>query len=68
MPNLHLRDIKEVLIFVPEMDEQEEIVKVNNHVIADDKAALDIAAQVNDNIDDLKQSLLSKAFHGELSL
>lgn len=66
--NLHLRDIKEVLIFVPEMDEQEEIVKVINHVIADDKAALDIAAQVNDNIDDLKQSLLSKAFHGELSL
>lgn len=50
------------------MDEQEEIVKVINHVIADDKAALDIAAQVNDNIDDLKQSLLSKAFHGELSL
>ena len=68
VPNLHLRDIKEVLIRVPNMlDEQTEIVRILDNLLAKEQQAKEAAEAVLEQVDLMKKSILARAFRGELS-
>lgn len=66
VPNLHLRDIKQVCIRVPELDEQEEIVRLVGYVIDKEQKAAEVIKNVIQMVDLMKKSILAKAFRGEL--
>lgn len=66
VPNLHLRDIKEVLIPLPTFPEQHEIVRLIDDLLARERAAQQAAEQALVSIDLMKKSILARAFRGEL--
>ena len=66
VPNLHLRDIKEVLIPLPSLPEQHEIVRLIDNLLARERAAQQAAEQALASIDLMKKSILARAFRGEL--
>lgn len=66
MPNLHLRDIKIMKIPVPELPEQQEIVRILDTVLEKESRAKEAAQAVLDQIALLKKSILARAFRGEL--
>lgn len=66
VPNLHLRDIKEVRIHVPELDEQAEVVRLVDNIIEKERKAAEIAEKTIDRVDLMKKSILAKAFRGGL--
>lgn len=66
VPNLHLRDIKEVLIPLPTLPEQHEIVRLIDDLLARERAAQQAAEQALASIDLMKKSILARAFRGEL--
>ena len=66
VPNLHLRDIKEVVIPVPPLSEQQEIVRILDDLLAKENAAKEAAEAVIEKIDLMKKSILARAFRGEL--
>ena len=66
VPNLHLRDIKEVEIPLPSINEQKEIIHIIDFMSekwSETQAAAEI---VLDRIDTMKKSILASAFRGEL--
>lgn len=66
VPNLHLRDIKEVLISLPTLPEQHEIVRLIDDLLARERSAQQAAEQALASIDLMKKSILARAFRGEL--
>ena len=66
VPNLHLRDIKEVEIPLPSLEEQKEIVHIIDSMSEKWKVAQTAAEQVIDQIDTMKKAILARAFRGEL--
>ena len=66
VPNLHLRDIKEVLIPLPTIPEQHEIVRLIDDLLARERAAQQAKEQALASIDLMKKSILARAFRGEL--
>lgn len=66
VPNLHLRDIKEVLIPLPTLPEQHEIVRLIDDLLARERAAQQATEQALASIDLMKKSILARAFRGEL--
>ena len=66
VPNLHLRDIKKVVINVPTLPEQEEIVSVLEHLIVNEQKTKETAEAVIKQIDTMKKAILARAFRGEL--
>ena len=65
-PNLSPRDLKRLLVFIPKLEEQKEIVRLVDQYFA---FADTIEAQVKKaqvRVDNLTQSILAKAFRGEL--
>ncbi|TQP23949.1 specificity determinant for hsdM and hsdR [Vibrio cholerae] len=65
-PNLSPKDLKRLLVFIPELDEQKEIVRLVDQYFA---FADTIYAQVKKaqaRVDKLTPSILAKAFRGEL--
>ncbi|AHL72342.1 restriction endonuclease subunit S [Bacillus altitudinis] len=62
---LTLKKIKQGIIPLPPFDEQEIIVSILEKVNSVDEQ-LDCVTNLEDNINNLKQSILSKAFRGEL--
>lgn len=66
VPNLHLRDIKEVLIPLPTLPEQHEIVRLIDDLLARERAAQQAKEQALASIDLMKKSILARAFRGEL--
>lgn len=65
VPNLHLRDIKEVLIPLPNLCEQAEIVRLLDDFFAKEQKAKELCSML-DKIDLIKKSILARAFRGEL--
>ena len=65
-PHLFQRDIKEFVIPVPSMEEQEEIVKCLDKMLLNERLAKESAENLIELIDDMKKSILAKAFRGEL--
>ena len=66
VPNLHLRDIKAVLIQVPSIEEQAEIVRILDDLLAKEQQAKEAAEKVLEQIDLTKKAILARAFRGEL--
>lgn len=66
VPNLHLRDIKDVKIMVPDKDEQVEVVRLVDRLWDTYVAAYGTAKGVVESIDIMKKSILARAFRGEL--
>lgn len=66
VPNLHLRDIKEVIIRVPSLDEQDAIIRLVDSLLAKEQQAKEAAEAVLEQIDLTKKSILARAFRGEL--
>ena len=66
VPNLHLRDIKEVVIQVPSLAEQMAIIQVVDSIMDKEQRAREAAEAVLEKIDLLKKSILARAFRGEL--
>lgn len=66
VPNLHLRDIKDVKIMVPDKDEQIEVVRLVDRLWDTYLTAYETAKGVVESIDIMKKSILAKAFRGEL--
>lgn len=68
VPNLHLQEIREVIIDFPKSKiEQKQIVQQLDALQAETKKLEAIYQQKIDNLEELKKSLLQKAFNGELT-
>ena len=66
VPNLHLRDIKAVIIKIPSIPEQEEVVRILDELLTKEQQAKESAEGVLEQIDLIKKSVLARAFRGEL--
>lgn len=66
VPNLHLRDIKDVKIPVPSLDEQDEIIRIVESLISKETKAYELAKITIESIEMMKKTVLAKAFRGEL--
>ena len=66
VPNLHLRDIKKVTIYVPTLLEQETIVNILETLIEKEQRVKENCEAVVDQIDAMKKAILARAFRGEL--
>lgn len=66
VPNLHLRDIKNVQIVVPSLEEQAEIVLLLDSLLIKEQQVKETAEAVLDQIEAMKKSILAHAFRGEL--
>ena len=66
VPNLHLRDIKEVIIKIPFVPEQQEIVRLLDTLLSREQSTVTACEEALTTIDNLKKSILARAFRGEL--
>jgi len=66
VPNLHLNEIREVVISFPPLQEQKQIVKKLNAISQETKKLESIYTQKLQDLEELKKSILQKAFNGEL--
>lgn len=65
-PNLNTDIIKNVGIELPSLEEQREIVRIVDELLAKEQRVTDIAKETLAQIDTMKQAILAKAFRGEL--
>lgn len=64
--NLSATIIKNFDILIPSIDEQSEIIRILDGLLAKEKAAKEAAESVLDQIDTMKKAVLARAFRGEL--
>lgn len=64
--NLSATIIKNFDILIPSIDEQFEIIRILDGLLAKEKAAKEAAESVLDQIDTMKKAVLARAFRGEL--
>ena len=65
-PRVNTKQIKSIVIPVPEQKEQVAIVHILDRLIANGQQAKESAEQVIAQIDAMKKSILARAFRGEL--
>lgn len=65
VPNLHLRDIRNVEIVYPSLEEQKEIVRILDTIFEKEQDTQELIDLI-ENIDLMKKSILARAFRGEL--
>jgi type I restriction enzyme S subunit len=63
---LGLDDIRNLKLLMPQVNEQVEIVRVLDSLLAKENAAKEAAESVLDQIDTMKKAVLARAFRGEL--
>lgn len=63
---LGLQDIRSIILKIPTLPEQHEIVRLIDDLLARERAAQQAAEQALASIDLMKQSILARAFRGEL--
>lgn len=66
VPNLHLRDIKNVQIVVPTIEEQYEIAAIIDGFLFKERYIKEIVEVVLQQVETMKKSILARAFRGEL--
>ena len=64
--SINQQDIKNVIINLPSLPEQHEIVRLIDELLARERAAQQAAEQALASIDLMKKSILARAFRGEL--
>lgn len=65
VPNLHLKYIRETIIPIPSLDEQEEIVRILDSIFEKEDKSKELIDML-DKIDEMKKSILARAFRGQL--
>ena len=65
VPNLHLRDIRNVEIAYPSLEEQKEIVRILDTIFEKEQDTQELIDLI-EKIDLMKKSILARAFRGEL--
>ena len=63
---LGLQDIRNIILKIPSLPEQHEIVRLIDELLARERAAQQAAEQALASIDLMKKSILARAFRGEL--
>ena len=63
---LGLQDIRSIILKIPTLPEQHEIVRLIDDLLARERAAQQVAEQALASIDLMKKSILARAFRGEL--
>ena len=63
---LNCQRVRELDFFVPNIEEQKEIVRLLNNFMQKEQQAKDAAESVIDQIDTMKKAVLARAFRGEL--
>lgn len=66
VPNLHLKEIKEVQIPLPPLSKQQKIVEYLDNIFAKNQKLKNLYQAQIKNLDEMKQSFLKKAFAGDL--
>ena len=66
MPKINQKVVSETPVDIPGTDEQEEIVRILDSLLAKEQQAKEAAEVVLEQIDLTKKSILSRAFRGEL--
>lgn len=64
--NINSKELGAIRISVPPIREQEQILTIIREFVDKEKKVKEIVEMVEDNIDKIKKSILSKAFRGEL--
>lgn len=64
--SINQQDVKNVAIKLPKLDEQAEIVRILDDLLAKEQQAKDAAEGVLEQIDLIKKAILARAFRGEL--
>lgn len=64
--NISLKDIREMTIVCPTVEEQMEIVHILDDLLAKEQQAKEAAEGVLEGIDLIKKTILVRAFRGEL--
>jgi type I restriction enzyme S subunit len=64
--NISVSQSRELLIMLPTMNEQLEIVRILDDLLSKEQQAKDAAEAVLDQIDTMKKAILARAFRGEL--
>ena len=65
-PSLSMETIRDIIIPIPDKEEQTEIVRILDSLFAKEQQAKEAAEVVLEKIDLLKKSILARAFRGEL--
>ena len=65
-PGVNARKIQSMMICVPSLPEQQEIVRILGRLLAREQRARQAAEETLAAIDRMKQSILARAFRGEL--
>ena len=65
-PSLSMETIRDIIIPIPDKEEQAEIVRILDSLFAKEQQAKEAAEAVLEKIDLLKKSILARAFRGEL--
>lgn len=63
---LSIANIKKIIVFLPALSEQHEIVRLIDDLLARERSAQQAAEQALASIDLMKKSILARAFRGEL--
>ena len=66
IPQLTVPMVKEKVMPLPKLDEQTEIVRILDDLLAKEQQAKEAAEKVLDQIDLIKKAILARAFRGEL--
>ena len=64
--SINQQDVKNVAIKLPKLDEQAEIVRILDDLLAKEQQAKEAAEGVLEQIDLIKKAILARAFRGEL--
>ena len=65
--NINSKEICSVDIWLPDMEEQNEIVRILDSLLATEQQIKEVAENVLNQIDVMKKAILTKAFRGELT-
>ena len=65
-PNLSIKDLNNIDILIPTKDEQNEIVRILDALLAKEQQAKEAAEGVVEQIGLIKKAILARAFRGEL--
>ena len=64
--SINQQDVKNATIKVPKLDEQAEIVRILDDLLAKEQQVKEAAERVLEEIDLIKKAILARAFRGEL--
>lgn len=65
-PGVNAKKLKEIILSIPSVPEQTEIVRILDDLLAKEQQAKDAAEGVLEQIDLIKKAILTRAFRGEL--